>query len=146
MADEHDIEYLGSLYALEIEGVELGRFTSISGLGYTAQVVEFNDTLSDGKIITRKRPGRVSYGDITLSRGMSPDNSLVEWYQTVLDGAVERKNGSIVMYDAAGEETGRWNFERAWISAWNASDLGSAGDEIVTETVTITHEYLERVS
>jgi phage tail-like protein len=146
VANEHDIEYMGSLFALEIEGVELGRFTGISGLGYTAEVVEYTDTLSDGKLVTRKRPGRVNYGDITLSRGLSPDNQLVEWYQSVLDGAVERKNGSIVMFDTAGDETGRWNFENAWISEWNASDLDSGGDDIVVETVTITHEFLERVS
>jgi len=146
VANEHDVEYMGSLFALEIEGVELGRFTGISGLGYTAEVVEYTDTLSDGKLVTRKRPGRVSYGDITLSRGLSPDNQLVEWYQSVLDGSVERKNGSIVMFDSAGEENGRWNFENAWISEWNASDLDSGGDDIVVETVTITHEFLERVS
>ena len=146
MADEHDFEYMGSLFALEIEGVEVGRFTGVSGLGYTAEVVTFQDTLLSGKVVTRKRPGRVSYNDITLTRGLSADNALVDWYQTVLDGAVERKNGSIVMYDPAGEENGRWNFEQAWISAWSASDLSAATDEIVIETVTITHEYLERAS
>ncbi len=64
----------------------------------------------------------------------------------MLDGAVERKNGSIVMFDPAGDESGRWNFENAWISEWTASDLDSGGDDIVVETVTITHEFLERVS
>lgn len=146
MADEHDFEYMGSLFALEIEGVEVGRFTSVTGLGYTAEVVTFQDTLASGKVITRKRPGRISYNDITLSRGLSADNALVDWYQTVLDGAVERKNGSIVMFDPAGNENGRWNFEQAWISAWSATDLSAASDDIVIEEVTITHEFLERAS
>ena len=145
MADEHDFEYMGSLFALEVEGVEVGRFTSVSGLGYTAEVVTFQDTLASGQVVTRKRPGRVTYNDITLSRGLSADNALVEWYQTVLDGAVERKSGSIVMFDPAGEENGRWNFEQAWICGWSASDLSAASDEIVIEEVTIAHEFLERV-
>lgn len=145
MANEHDLEYLGSLFALEVEGVEIGRFTSVSGLGYEAEVVTFQDTLGNGDIVTRKRPGRITYSDITLTRGLSADNALVDWYQTVLDGAVERKNGSIVMFDPAGDENGRWNFENAWISSWSASDLDAGSDEIVIEEVTITHEYLERV-
>lgn len=144
--EEHDFEYLGSLFGLEIEDVEIGRFTGVTGLGYDAEVVTFQDTLGDGSIITRKRPGRISYQDITLTRGLSADNELVDWYQSVLDGDVVRKNGSIVMYDPAGEENGRWNFENAWISSWSASDLDAGNDEIVIEEVTITHEYLERVS
>ena len=145
-SNENYFEFMGSLFALEIEGVEIARFTSVGGLGYTAEVVEFQDTMSDGKVVTRKRPGRISYNDITLSRGLSADNSLVDWYQTVLDGSVERQNGSIVLFGTGGEEAGRWNFEAAWISAWSASDMDAGSDEIVIEEITITHEYLERVS
>jgi phage tail-like protein len=143
---EHDLEYLGSLFALEIEGVEIARFTGVTGLGYTTEVVTHQDTLSSGQIVTRKRPGRITYTDISLKRGLTSDNALVDWYQTVLAGTVERKNGSIVMFDPAGEECGRWNFEQAWISAWSASDLDAGSDSIIIEDVTITHEFLERVS
>lgn len=137
-------EYMGSLFALEIEGVEIARFTGVSGLGYTAEVVEFPDTLEDGSIVVRKRPGRVSFNDITLKRGLSADNALVEWYQSVLEGAVERQNGSIVLYGTSGDEVGRWNFERAWISSWSASDMDAGSDEVVVEEITIVHENLYR--
>lgn len=142
---EHDQEYLGSLFALEVGGIELARFTSVGGLGYEAEVVTFQDTLASGKIITRKRPGRITYNDIVLKRGLTSDNSLVAWYQTVLEGIVERKDGSIVMFDTAGKESGRWNFYSAWISSWSATDLDAGSDDIVIEEVTITHEQLERV-
>lgn len=141
---EHDAEYLGSQFGLEIDGVELARFTGISGLGYESEVVTFQDTLADGKIITRKRPGRISFPDIVLKRGLSADNALVDWYQTVVNGAVERKSGSIVIYDQTSTEIGRWNFENAWISKWSASDLDAGTDDIMIEEITIAHEYMER--
>jgi phage tail-like protein len=141
---DHDLEYLGSQFGLEIDGVELARFTGISGLGYESEVVTFQDTLADGKIITRKRPGRISFPDIVLKRGLSADNALVDWYQTVVDGSVERKSGSIVIYDQTSTEIGRWNFENAWISKWSASDLDAGTDDIMIEEITIAHEYLER--
>jgi phage tail-like protein len=141
---DHDAEYLGSQFGLEIDGVELARFTSVSGLGYESEVVTFQDTLADGKIVTRKRPGRINFGDITLKRGLSADNALVEWYQTVVNGAVERKSGSIVIYDQVSSEIGRWNFENAWISKWSASDLDAGSDDIMIEEITIAHEYMER--
>lgn len=141
---EHDAEYLGSQFGLEIDGVELARFTAVSGLGYESEVVTFQDTLADGKVITRKRPGRISFPDIVLKRGLSADNSLVEWYQTVVDGQVERKSGSVVIYDQTSTEIGRWNFENGWIAKWSASDLDAGSDDIMIEEVTIAHEYMER--
>ncbi|MDA2944651.1 MAG: phage tail protein [Actinomycetota bacterium] len=141
---DHDLEYLGSQFGLEIDGVELARFTGISGLGYESEVVTFQDTLADGKIITRKRPGRITFPDIVLKRGLSADNALVDWYQTVVNGAVERKSGSVVIYDQTSTEIGRWNFENAWISKWSASDLDAGSDDVMIEEITIAHEYMER--
>lgn len=141
---DHDAEYLGSQFGLEIDGVELARFTAVSGLGYESEVVSFQDTLADGKVITRKRPGRINFPDIVLKRGLSADNALVEWYQTVVDGQVERKSGSVVIYDQTSTEIGRWNFENGWIAKWSASDLDAGSDDIMIEEVTIAHEYMER--
>lgn len=141
---DHDSEFLGSQFGLEIDGVELARFTAVSGLGYESEVVTFQDTLADGKVITRKRPGRISFPDIVLKRGLSSDNALVEWYQTVVDGQVERKSGSVVIYDQTSTEIGRWNFENGWIAKWSASDLDAGSDDIMIEEVTIAHEYMER--
>ena len=141
---EHDAEFLGSQFGLEIDGVELARFTAVSGLGYESEIVTFQDTLADGKVITRKRPGRISFPDIVLKRGLSSDNALVEWYQTVVDGQVERKSGSVVIYDQTSSEIGRWNFENGWIAKWSASDLDAGSDDIMIEEVTIAHEYMER--
>ena len=71
MADNHDQEFLGSQFALEIEGVELARFTEVSGLAWETEIVEYKDTLKNGKVITRKRPGQTSFGDVVLKRGLS---------------------------------------------------------------------------
>ena len=144
MAETHDLEFLGSQFALEVEGVEMARFTEISGLSWETEVVEYKDTLKTGKVTIRKRPGQTKFGDIGLKRGLSGDRGLSKWYQTVLDGKVERKNGSIVVYDMAGAELDRWNFERGWPSKWSASDLSASSDDVMIEELTIAIEHLER--
>lgn len=144
MAENHDVEFLGSQFALEVEGVEMARFTEIAGLSWETEVVEYKDTLKNGKVIIRKRPGQTKYGDVVLKRGLSADRALGSWYQTVLDGKVERKNGSVVVYDMAGTELDRWNFERGWPSKWSASDLNAGSDDVMIEELTIAIEYLER--
>ena len=136
-----DAEFLGSQFALELEGIELARFTGCSGLSWTTEVVEYQDSVG-GKIIIRKRPGRTKFDDIVLKRGLSADASLIDWHKKVLDGTVERTNGSIVIYDAAGTEVGRWNFENGWPSKWSASDLDAGSDDVMIEEMTITHEGL----
>lgn len=141
MANDHDLEFLGSQFALELESVELARFTGCSGLGYSSEVVESTDVVG-GKVIVRKRPGRTTFDDIVLKRGLSANTDLIEWHKKVLDGEVERSNGSIVIYSENGTELGRWNFENGWPSAWSASDLDAGSDDVMIEELTITHEGL----
>ena len=105
------------------------------------EVVEYQDTVG-GKIIIRKRPGRTKYDDIVLKRGLSADSAIIDWHTKVLEGAVERTNGSIVIYDNAGTEVGRWNFEAGWPSKWSASDLDAGTDDVMIEELTISHEGL----
>jgi phage tail-like protein len=143
MADEHDAEHLGSQFALELKGIELARFTGCTGLVITTEVVEYQD-VNTGVPIIRKRPGRTKYEDIVLKRGLSANKALTDWHQKVIDGAVERSDGSIVIYDAADNEVDRWNFERGWPSKWSASDLSADSDDVMIEELTISHEFLTR--
>ncbi|MEO5724704.1 MAG: phage tail protein, partial [Ilumatobacteraceae bacterium] len=136
--------FLGSQFSLELKGVELARFQAVSGLSWETEMVEFKDVTVTGKVTTRKRPGQTKYGDITLKRGLSADTALLDWYKGVLDGKVERKDGSIVVYDMTGTELDRWNFERAWPSKWSASDLDAGSDTVMIEELTIAIEHLER--
>jgi phage tail-like protein len=140
----HDASFLGSQFTLEIDGVELARFQGVGGLSWETEVVEEKISTKDGKVRFLKRPGQTKYPDVTFKRGLSADGALLKWYKSVLDGKVERKSGSIVVYDLAGEEIDRWNFENAWPSKWSASDLDSGSDAVVIEEVTLAVEHMER--
>lgn len=137
-------EFLGSSFALEIEEVEVARFTGCSGLSINTNVVEFKETLATGEIVTRKRPGQTTFDDIVLKRGFSSSAAVTDWHQGVRDGMIERHNGSIVIYDSTGTEVDRWNFLSGWPSRWSASDLDAGTDDVMIEELTITHERLER--
>jgi len=140
-----DLEFLGSNFALEIDGAPIAFFTGCTGLSATTEVVEEKVVDATGKLIMRKRPGRTTYDDIVLKRGASADKTLQDWHKTAIDGAVERKNGSIVLYDDVLTELARWNFEAGWISKWAGGDLSADSDDVMIEEVTITHELLTRV-
>jgi phage tail-like protein len=141
---ERDAEYLGSSFALELDGVTIAMFTGCSGLSITTEVVELKTTTPDGKLVIQKRPGRTSYDDIVLKRAISADKALTDWHKTVQDGSPQRKNGSIVIYSETFTEIGRWNFENGWPSKWSGGDMSADSDDLMIEELTISHELLAR--
>ena len=138
---------VGFNFALEIGGSIAGYFTSVSGLGSETAVTDHLLVGDGGKQIIRKVPGRLTWGDIELGRGVTANMDLWNWRKLVEDGKVSeaRTDGSIVMYDQEGSEVARFNFERGWPSNISSGDLGADSEDIVIETLTIVHEYIERV-
>ena len=58
---------------------------------------------------------------------------------------LERKNGSVVMYDSANVEIARYNFFNAWPSKISTDALSADGNDPLKETITLTCERFERV-
>lgn len=140
-----DKEYVGSWFRVELDNGVDGFFTEVSGLAIEVNVVELTDAMND--TATRKRPGTTKYNDITLKRTLSPDKAFWDWAKSIRDGKNDfRTKGAIVLLDIAGTEIGRWTFENSWPSKWSASDLDVGSDDLMTEEVVLTTEFLKRES
>ena len=82
--------------------------------------------------------------DIVLRRGVSQDRELWDWRQAVIQGNVDRRNGSIVLLDDQRNEVLRWNFRQGWPCKWQGPALNAKTNEVAIETLEIAHEGLER--
>lgn len=133
-------------FALEIDGVNLGYFRKCAGIESETEVIEYKEATKEGRMIIRKVPGAMKWGDITLDRRIDSSQSLWEWRKQVIDGDVDsaRRNGSIVAYDSKGGEVARWNFEAGWPSKWSGAEFDASANDVATEGVTITHEGIVR--
>jgi phage tail-like protein len=131
-------------FLVEIDGIVRAFFSECTGFGSNIEVVEYRE---GGEPITvRKLPGKISYTDITLKWGTTDDSmELYNWHKTVLDGKIERKNGSIIVLDDTGQKKVRWNFFNAWPSKYDAPDFNAKGNDVAIDTLTISYERLERV-
>lgn len=132
-------------FRVEIDGVAAGQFSEVSGLSVEQEVVEYR---SGEDSTTRKIPGRVKYGDITLKRGYTSTGTLHDWIETNLTGrdagkGVDRRNGSIVVLNESDEEVARYNFFEAWPSKWKISSLDGKGNDVLVEEVVIVIEWFE---
>ncbi|MET0716469.1 MAG: phage tail protein [Mycetocola sp.] len=136
--------YLNFNYLVEIDNIARGAFHEVSGLDSTIDVVEHREGGSN--TTPHKIAGQTKHANIVLRWGMTIDDQLYQWHKTVVDGTLERRNGSVILLDRRGSEVARWNFVRAWPSKYTGPTLSAEASDVAIESVEIVHEGLERVS
>jgi phage tail-like protein len=143
MPREHDSDFQGSFFALEIDALTLAWFTGCSGLSLEFDVTTFKEGNGE-MIVERKRPGKPKYSEIVLKRGFTADKGLYDWFDAVVQAKDKTpyKTGSIVIYDRTQTEVARFNLEQCWPSKLSVSDLSAGSDEVMVEELTIQHELL----
>lgn len=131
--------YMDCNFLVEIDGVASGGFAECSGIMAETQVVDYREG-SENEASARKEPGLTKYAPLVLKRGYTQDRALWHWYQSVLEGDVQRKQLSVVLLDGERNPVLRWNFHNAWISKYEGPRLNACGNEVAIETVEIAHE------
>ncbi len=129
-------------YKVEIDGITRGGFREASGLDSSQDPIEYRE--GTDPLHAKKLPGLNKSSNITLKWGITDDAQLWEWRKKSIDGKVERKNGSIVLYNDAGEEKIRWNFMEGWPTKWTGPSFNATGNEVAIETLEIAHEGITK--
>lgn len=140
---EDNASYLACFFALEIDGIQSAKFSKCEGLEAETYVYEVEEGGLNTN--THKFYGRTRFPNIVLESGVSSNNDLYKWYKdTVLtENKIERKDGSVVMYNPAGEEVKRWDFHRAIPCRWVGPQLSIDSNGLAIEKLEIAHEGLE---
>jgi len=129
-------------FLVELEGITQAGFTECSGFGASVDPIEYRE----GGMVTspRQLPGITKYTDITLKWGLADSRELYDWFRDVVNGKIERKNGSIIVLDLDGTEKVRWNFFDAWPTKFDHPDFNATSNTVSIETLTLKIERLER--
>jgi phage tail-like protein len=142
-------------FYLEIDGEQL-VLSGVSGLDIELEVVSLQQNGKDGKQQHVKTLGGVlKVPDIAITR-MAPlsaqNDPLWKWFLQIRDSGFKganrednRKNGSIVLYDSAFEEVGRFNFFNGWPSKIGTDALSTDSNDPMKESITLVVERIERV-
>jgi len=121
-------------------GAVKGGFSEVTGL--EAEVVPIEYRTGNESLATRKLPGLRKFTNIILKRGLIGDLTFWNWMNGVLNGNVQRADGSIILLDDNRAEVLRWHFRRGWPCKWTGPVLNAKGNEIAIETLEICHEGL----
>ena len=133
--------YRAHNFIVEIDGIQRAGFRECSALELQQAPIEYRE--GNDPITVQKIPGLVQYTNITLKWGMTTDPDIWAWRKTAVDGAVERKNLSIVMLAEDGSEVRRWNVFEAWCSKLTMPNFNATGNEVAIESMEIVHERME---
>jgi len=136
--------YKNFRFLVEVQGLQVGGFSECTGFGSAIEVVEYREGGDPSSV--RKLPAKITYSDITLKWGLTDSRVLYDWHLEAINGNVDRRDGSIILKDDAGQDKIRWNFFGAWMSKYDAVDLNAKGNDVAIETATITVERFLRVT
>ena len=134
--------YKNFRFLVEIDGITQAGFSDGSGFGSNVEVIEYREGGDAATVL--KLPGKSSYPDIMLKWGISDSRDLYDWHLSAINGSIQRKNGSIIVLDDAGQEKVRWNFFSAWPSKYDGPDFSATGNDVAIDSLTLSCERLER--
>ena len=127
-------------FIVEIDGLGTGpvaAFQEVSLLGSESTIVEYRAGNAD---MTRTSlPGLAKYRNLILERGVTTDQSLWEWWTSVVDGNIQRRNGSVTQLDESREPVVRFDFLEGLPVRCEGPTLDSARQGIAIETLEIAH-------
>ena len=131
-------------YKVEIDGLDAGGFSEVSGFDVSIDVMEYRE--GDMVQTPMKVPGLKRYSNITLKQGLADSMVLYDWMSTGVDGAVERKTITITLLDEEESPAASWQVINAWPARYTAPDFDASASEIAIEMLEIAHEGMVRVS
>jgi phage tail-like protein len=108
-------------------------------------VIELKENSSDGKYVIKKLPGRWKAAEITLTRGLTADQSFEQWIKDSQFGKMDnaRKGGAIIIYDFEGSTIKRYKLTNAWPKSLEIGSLKAGDTSVLTEKLVLTAERLE---
>ena len=133
-------------FLLEIDGIAEAAFSRASIPEASAGVIEYRE--GSEAATSRKLKGLTSYGNVTLSKGITESTELYDWWKLVEQGKLEeaRRSVAIVVLDEEGQPGPRYEFRNAWVRQYDAPDLDASGEAVAVESLELVHEGMERAA
>ena len=131
-------------FLFEIDGLEIGRFMEVSGLEVSIETEEISEGGQNGFV--HKLPGRMSWPNITLKRGITQNDALLAWLHeasgekfAASGNKLVRKAAAITLMGPGGERLRAWEFEDAFPVKWTGPSFAVTSTDMAVEELEITH-------
>lgn len=125
-------------------GLLLGGFSEARGLESSLDI----ETYLEGGVNDRvhRFPTRMSYPNITLSRGVGLSEDLWLWHEEFQKGLGTRRDGLIILQDHMKLPIKTWSFSNGLPVRWTGPALKAGESAVAIESLEIAHEKLELIA
>jgi phage tail-like protein len=134
-------------YHLEIQGVDVARFSECSGLDFETEVFDYKEGGLNSHL--HRFPTRWKFSNLVLKKGIASDGQpLWDWVESVVknanSGEFETHTVTVTLYDVEGKKPMRvWTYVDAYPIKWAATALSAEQNAIAIETLTLAHQGLD---
>jgi phage tail-like protein len=141
VAVQRDNPYPNHNFAVDFGAGDAIGFSEVDLPAGELDVIEYREGNELAR--ARKLPGLVKYPNVTLKRGVTGNLELFDWWQSIRDGQLLRRNVVITLLDEQRQPVQRWELRDAWPAKLDYSSLNALGNEVVIETLELAYEGLE---
>jgi phage tail-like protein len=130
-------------FLFEVDGMEIGQFSEVSGLSVEVDV----EPVEEGgeNQFVHKLPGRMSWPNIRLKRGVVQSDSFFDWLKETSgegyasNGKLTRRTAAITMLALDGTRLRAWNLADAFAVKWSGPSFAATSNDAATEELEIAH-------
>lgn len=129
-------------FAVRFDNLPPGGFSDCTGLQMETEVQDYHE----GGVNTHnwKFATRTKQSNVTLKRGIV-DVTMLTWYQAIVRGDMQFRNGTITVFDASGSnEVIEFQIVQAFPIKWVGPDLNAAQNNLAVETIEFAHLGIQR--
>jgi phage tail-like protein len=121
----------------------LGGFTECTGLEMNLAVEDWKEGGNNATVL--KFPGRISWGNITLKRGVTQTTALWDWQYGFVVGKGKRRDGVIVLMNELHVPNNIWFFRRGLPLKYTGPAMNAAQNGVAIDSLEIVHEGIFQV-
>lgn len=133
-----------STFLFEVDGVQIGMFSEISGLEVNIEVATYTEGGENGFV--HQLPGRMSWPNILLKRGVTNSDALFDWVnKTAGTGFADngnkltRSSGAITVIGSNGSRLRTWQLQDAFAVRWSGPRFMAGSSDSLDEELELAH-------
>lgn len=140
----YDERVSSATFLFEVDGQEIGHFQEVSGLEVEVGVENVEEGGENGFV--HRLPGRMSWPNITLKRGITQSDNLFVWLNkssgeqfAAAGNSLTRSTAAITLLGPGGKRLRAWEFVDAFPIKWSGPQFAASSTDAASESLEITH-------
>jgi phage tail-like protein len=126
-----------SCFKVFIGNSDIGGFSEIKGLDMETEMEEYREGGVNDHVHSFFKATK--FPRLVLKYGVMDSSILWKWYESYTNGTETKLDGSIVLYNQAGDVICTWSFVQAFPVKWVGPELKAMSGDVAIETLELIH-------